>query len=202
MRRAPRQRSESGGSSVGAKTLAAAWLAGVFRVMAVTARPLAPGQTRGLRTRACAPGIHQQGEPMEKKHGRGGLVAALVSAVLVAGCGGSDEASYDDLKAEADLLRAQAVAMVSTGPCSSDDQCTGLVFRYPFHTCDQHDEHTYAKASPQAAAAEGLADRQRSVAVEALKKAPPPDFACLAVVVPRPRHVCVANRCEQRPGWP
>lgn len=139
---------------------------------------------------------------MEQKQTRSGLAAALFSALVVAGCGGNDEASYQDLKAEADSLRAQSVATVSTGPCSSDDQCTGLVFRYPFHTCDQHDEHTYAKASPQAAAAEGLAERQRSVAGEALKKAPPPEFACLAVVVPRPRHVCVANRCEQRPGWP
>ena len=138
---------------------------------------------------------------MGKKHTRSGLAAVLTSAAIVAGCGGSDEVSYQDLKTEADSLRAQAVALVNTGPCSTDDQCTGLVFRYPFFTCDPHDEHTYAKASPDAAVAEGLADRQRRVAVEALYKAPPPDFGCAAVVVPKPRHVCVANRCEQRSGW-
>jgi hypothetical protein len=137
---------------------------------------------------------------MGEKHTRGGLAAALISAVLAAGCGGSDEASYQDLKSEADSLRAQAIALVGTGPCSADDQCTGLAFRYPYFTCDQHDEHTYAKASSDSAVAEGLADRQRRVALEALYKAPLPDFFCAAFLEPKPRHVCVANRCEQRSG--
>lgn len=128
------------------------------------------------------------------------LVAAFLGLALAAGCGGSDDDSYESLKDEADSLREQAVSLVSTRPCTEDNQCTGLEFRFPFHTCEQHDEHTYSKLSPGALAAEALADRQRSVARDALAKAPPPTTLCPAVVQPEPRHVCVSNRCEQRPG--
>ena len=134
-------------------------------------------------------------------YSKGGLAAAVVACLLAAGCGGSsNEASYDDLRREADSLRSQAVAQVDSSPCASDNECTGLVFRFPYFTCEQHDQHTYSKRSPYAAAAEALAERQRGVAEEAIYKAPLPDFYCTMNVRPAPVHVCVANRCEQRPG--
>jgi hypothetical protein len=134
------------------------------------------------------------------KHERASLVAVLMGAMLAAGCGGSSDASYEDLRREADSLRSQSMAQVESSPCSSDNECTGLVFRFPYFTCEQHDQHTYSKHSPGASAAEALAERQRRAAVEAIGKAPMPDFLCPAIALPAPRHVCVSNRCEQRPG--
>lgn len=136
-----------------------------------------------------------------KRTWNGGVLtlATMLVSVLSAGCGGGDEESREDLVARANALRAQAVSQVATGTCDNDSQCTGLVFTPPVPSCVQHDQHTYSKRSAGAAAGEASAAEQRAVARLALAKATEP-VVCTAHVEAPPRHVCVAQRCEQRPG--
>ncbi|NRF66171.1 hypothetical protein HLB44_04170 [Aquincola sp. S2] len=139
---------------------------------------------------------------MQSTWNGGGLtLATLIAAVLAAGCGGGDsEVTREELVAEAKALRTRAVSQVNAGPCADDSQCTGLVFGMPEPTCTQHDQHTYSKLSPGSAAAEATAAEQRSTARAAMEKTPLTPIACTAHFEAPPRHVCVAQRCEQRAG--
>jgi hypothetical protein len=129
---------------------------------------------------------------------------SLSLAVLVGGCGGSDESTssprsdYELAVLAADAERKEVLDLASPSPCSQAQDCSYLKLQPTyFDPCGFTEDIDYSLISATAAQARAAAIRRTELARTAQELAPrPPGMtSCTGFNLYRPS-VCIAGRCQ------
>jgi len=136
-------------------------------------------------------------------------LATIAMVIFLTSCGGSDDAGqpppaltqeqqYQSLLNDVNAAKAKAVATAASSPCTTDNQCSTLVFHSPVPPCYETFTMDYSLVSTGATAASAAASQYAQAASAAQAIAPPTGVtgSCFQNQDLRPL-LCLDNYCQR-----